>query len=641
MALALMRRHRRWLYVFLWIVIAAFIILYIPAFQQDRSGSPGETVVSVGTLPISVAEFQRAYGRQRQMYDRLYQGRLQEPMLRQIQQQVLESLVADRLVELEAKRLGITVSDDAVARAIVTRPEYQNAGAFIGKDELRRILDLQGMSEEQFAESLRRELLRERLENLVGSAADVSDAEVRRELERRSDQVKLEYVLVDAARFRASVQPSEQEIEARFQAKKDAYRVPEKRVVSYVLLDPETLRPQVAVSDRDIELYYQDHREELRQEEQACASHILIKVKQGETGEGHPDAEAQKIAQGLLDQLKAGADFAALAKQHSEDSGSAQNGGDLGCFPPGRMVREFDDAVFEMQPGQTSGLVKTSFGYHIIRLASRRESTVPPLAQVKERIRAAVLDRKLSELGDQKAQAVAEALAKGKSLEQAAQAAGLSGRKSAPFARGETPPVLASPTLVARVFELKPGQVEKEAFALPQGAAFVALAEVQPAHVPQLKEVHDKVRDDLAQEATLAQARSLAVSVKASAEKAGLDKAAANAGLVRKETPQLTGRGQPFGELGASYALDESAFSLPEKTLSDPVRVPSGWALLRVLERKTSDPAQLAAEKEQLTGSLREQKRAEVFRAFLLEARERYPITRSPKAYARAIGAQQ
>ena len=134
----------------------------------------------------------------------------------------------------------------------------------------------------------------------------VSDAEVEREFRRRNEQVKLEYVLADAARFRAAVQPTEDEIKARFEAKKDAYRIPEKRVVSYVLLDRATLQPQVAVTDRDIELYYQDHREEFRQEEEACASHILVKVKAGDAGEGHPDAEAQAIAQGLLDQVKAG-----------------------------------------------------------------------------------------------------------------------------------------------------------------------------------------------------------------------------------------------------------------------------------------------------------------------------------------------
>jgi peptidyl-prolyl cis-trans isomerase D len=643
MALALMRRHRRWLYVFLWLVIAAFIILYIPALQDQGQGTPGETVVSVGGLPVSVAEFQRAYYRQRQVYDRLYQGRLDENMLRQlgIEEQVLEGLVSDRLVELEAKRLGVTVSDEAVARAIGTAPEFQDDGKFIGKDELRRRLDLSGTSEEEFVQSLRRQLLRQSLEGLVGSAATVSDAEVEREFRRRSEQVKLEYVLADAERFRAGISPTADEIRARFEANKDAYRIPERRVVSYVLLDRATLQPQVAVTDRDIEMYYQDRREEFRQEEEACASHILVKVRAGETGEGRPDEEARRIAQGLLDRVRAGADFAEIAREHSEDQGSAGSGGDLGCFPPGRMVPEFDDAVFALEAGQVSDLVKTSFGYHVIRLASRREATVLPLAQVKDRIRAAVTEKRVRELGEQRSQALADALARGKSLEEAAKAQGLAVQKSAPFSRGETPPVLASPTLVARVFELQKGQVEKEGFALPQGAAFVALAEIQPARVPELAEVEDEVRRDIVDEAAFARARELAARVAAQAEKVGLERAAAAAGLVRKETPALTGRGQPLGDLGTGAALEEAAFSLAAGTTSAPVRTSAGWAVLRVLEKKPFDAAELERQRAQVAASLRERKQSELFRAYVVAARDRYEVTRNARAYRRALGQEE
>ena len=643
MALALMRRHRRWLYVFLWLVIAAFIILYIPALQDAGQGTPGEAVVKVGGLPVSVGEFQRTYRRQRQLYDRLYQGRLDENMLRQmgLEEQVLDGLVSDRLVELESRRLGVSVSDEALARAIATAPEFQDDGRFIGADEIRRRLELQGLSEEDFEHSLRRQLLRDSLESLVGAPVSVSDAEVEREFRRRSEQVKLEYVLADAARFKAAIQPTEDEIKARFEAKKDTYRIPEKRVVSYVLLDRATLQPQVAVTDRDIELYYQDHREEFRQEEEACASHILVKVKAGDAPEGHPEAEAQKIAQGLLDQVKAGGDFAALAKKSSEDQGSAQNGGDLGCFAPGRMVPEFDDAVFALQPGQVSELVKTSFGYHVIRLASKREAAVLPLAQVKERIRASVTESKVRDLGEQKAQAMADALSRGKSLAEAAKAQGLTVQKSAPIARGETPPALASPTLVARVFGMKPGQAEKEGFALPQGAAFVSLAEIQAARAPKLEDVREKVRADIVEEAALEQARTVAAGVKAKAETLGLEKAAAAFSLVRKETPALTGRGQALGDLGTGAALEDVAFSLPEKTTSDPVRTGSGWAVLRVLEKKPFDAAELAKQKGQIAASLRQQKQSELFRAFVVAARERYEIARDAKAYRRALGQEQ
>jgi peptidyl-prolyl cis-trans isomerase D len=236
---------------------------------------------------------------------------------------------------------------------------------------------------------------------------------------------------------------------------------------------------------------------------------------------------------------------------------------------------------------------------------------------------------------------LAEALARGTSLEEAAKAQGLSVQKSAPFARGDTPPVLTSPTLVTRVFALKPGQAEKEGFSLPQGAAFVSLLEVQPAHEPTLAEVRDKVRADLVDEAASERARQVAAEVKARAEKLGLEKAAAAAGLVRKETPALTGRGQPLADLGTGAALEEAAFSLPEKQLSDPVRTGAGWAVLRVLEKKPFDPSAFAAQKGQIAASLRQQKQQELFRAFVVAARERYEITRDARAYRRALGEEQ
>ena len=646
MALAAMRRHRRWLYGFLWIVIAAFVILYVPALSDQTQGTLGETVVNVGGLKVSAGEYQRAYSRQRAFYAQMFQGQgrqLDDNMLERmgLDSQVLEGLVSQRLVELEAKRLGITVSDDAVARAISTSPNFQDNGKFIGKDEIRKRLALAGMKEADLEQELRQQLERESLEGLIGAGVEASDAEVEREFRRQTEQVRLEYVLADAARYRAGVTPSEDEVKARFEAKRDAYKVPEQRVVSYVLLDRATLQPQITVTDRELELYYQERREDFRQEEQACASHILVKVKQGDAAEGHVEDEAQAIATKLLEQVKAGADFAALAKKASEDEGSAARGGDLGCFGPGSMVAEFDEAVFNLEPGATSELVKSSFGYHIIKLASKRDSTVRPFPEVKEGIRGAVTEKKMRELGEQKAQALADALAKGRSLDEAAKAQGLTVQKSAPFARGETPPVLQSSSLVARVFQMKAGETEKEGFSLPQGAAFVSLAEVKPAHAPELKDVADRVREDIVQDGALEQARAAAAAVRASAEKLGLDKAAAGQSLVRKETPALTGRGQPLGDLGTGIALEEAAFSLPEKTLSEPVRAPSGYAVLRVLEKKPFDKAELERQKPQLRSNLKQQRRSELFRAFLIAARDRYTIERNAAAYKRALGQEQ
>src|SRR6185436_9486454 len=148
-------------------------------------------------------------------------------------------------------------------------------------------------------------------------------------------------------------------------------------------------------------------------------------------GEGHPDAEAHALADGLLARVRAGADFAALAKASSEDKSSAVSGGDLGCFPRGRMVAEFDNAAFSLDPGATSDLVKTPFGYHIIRVQSHRDESVPPLTLVKDRIRQNLLAQRVRGMLEEQVTTLSDVLRRGRSLEEAGRPLGLSTQKSA------------------------------------------------------------------------------------------------------------------------------------------------------------------------------------------------------------------
>ena len=640
MALGFMRRHRAWLNWFLVVIIAAFILLYIPAFLKTDAGAPGEVLADVGGMPITKGEFDKAYWRQRHMYERMYQGRLDPAVLRSLglEQQTLDGLVNQRVLALEAKRLGLRVDDETVARRLATAPQFQENGRFLGGPELKRRLEMQGVSVEEFEESFRQDIIAEQLQALVTDGVSVTPAEAEQEFRRRNEQVKLEYVLADAAKFRDGQVVSDDEVKARFDSAKETYRLPERRVVSYVLADDTALGPRVSVTDRDVDAYYQGHRDEFKQEEQACASHILVKVKQGaEAKEGHPDEEAKKIAQGLLDQVKVGKDFAEVAKKSSEDQGSAAQGGSLGCFGHGRMVPEFENAAFSLGPGETSDLVKSTFGYHIIRLIEHKDETVAPLAQVKPRIRQAILSDKTRTLVEENMSAVSEALRRGKALDEAARAAGLSVQKSAPLERGKPVPPLASPALVAKAFEMRKGEVGKEPFPLPTGYAFIALDEIQPSRVPELKDVQARVRADLVEERAMARARELAAQVRAKAEKDGLDKAASALGLVRKETPALVGRGQPLAELGSTAALEQAVYSLPEKALSDPLRAGGGYAIVRVLEKKPFDPAAFEKEKPSITTSLRGEKKQQLFQSFLEQARQRYPVERNLAALQKAV----
>jgi peptidyl-prolyl cis-trans isomerase D len=638
MALGFMRRHRRWLNWSLGLVIAAFIILYIPAFTGTGERGAGATLVEVGPLPITIAEYQKAYLRQREMYQSLYQGRLDAEALKRLglEEQTLQALIDQRVLQLEARRLGISVDDDSVRDRLASSPEFQVDGRFMGGDELRRRLDMQGVSVAEFEQDLRDRILREKVANLVTDGVMVSPREAEDEFRKRTEQVKVEYVMVPADPLKVAV--TDDEVKARFAAQKDRYAYPERRVLDYVLLDMPTLQPRVSVTEAEERAYYDAHHDEFKQDEQVCATHILVKVKATpDAKEGHPDAEAKALAQKALDEVKGGADFAAVAKKASEDQGSAAQGGDLGCFPRGRMVPEFENAAFALDVGQTSDLVKSQYGYHVIRVTSRREETVPPFAQVKDRIHQTLVGQKVRTLFEEQSQAMTDALRHGKALEDVAKERGFALLKSAPLARGDTTPPLGSAPLVSRAFELKRGEAEPEPYSVPGGYAFIALREIQPPRAAELKEVEAKVKSDLQNEKAQEGARSKAAEVKARAEKDGLEKAATALGLVRKETPSPVARGQALADLGTGAALEQVAYSLPEKTLSDPVQVSGGWAVLRVLEKKPYDPAAFEKDKASLVASLRQQRKDEMFRAFMQEARKRVTVQRNVEAFKRVV----
>ena len=356
MALDFLRRHQQrkslFLVIPLVLILLSFIAFYFP--QATPAGSRGEQIGSVGDVPITLGEFQRAYLSRRRFYEQAYRGQIDERMLKAmgLESQVFEGLVGEKLMELEARRLGIAVNDAAVARAIATDPTLQRDGKFIGREELKRLLSLQGISTEEFTEQQRQRLVLDRLRAIVSAGVAVSPAEAEEEFRRRSEQVKAEYVLVSAEPFRSTATVSEADVRARFGHARTSTRYPRSassRPSSWIRMHsvPRSRSPK-----RHQSLLPGQQRRLRRARRGLRQPHPRTRRAEGGT-EGHADADAKKIADDLLAKLQAGAEFTALAKKSSEDKGSAANGGDLGCFPQGRMLPEFDAAAFALPPGET------------------------------------------------------------------------------------------------------------------------------------------------------------------------------------------------------------------------------------------------------------------------------------------------
>ena len=594
-----MRRHRNWLNWSLVLVCLAFVIFYIPDFLRG-TGADAETSGTVAVVEghqIKAAEFQRLYQAQVQAYRTAYGGNVNEQLLKQlgIEQQILQEMVDSRAALAEAERLGITVSDEEVRQRIFSIPAFQENGAFVGEQRYQQLLASQRppLAESEFEDSIRESLIVDKLRAALTEWMSVADNELAQEYRKRNDKVKLAVVTFTVDSLRSQVSASDADVSAYFDAHKADFRIPEKRKIRYVLVDLDALRAKVGVPQADIERSYNDNMQQYSTPEQVRASHILLKT------DGKDDAAVKAKAEDVLKQARSGADFAELAKKYSEDEGTAKNGGDLDYFGRGRMVPEFDTAVFAMEkPGDISDLVKTQYGYHIIKLVDKKPGTTKTLNDVKQQITDQLAFERAQTQAADLADSLEKQITKASDLDGAAKANGLQVQESGLFARDE--PILglgASPDAAARAFEMKEGDVSRQLRA-SRGFVFETVTGKQDSYIPKLEEVKEKVRDEVikqrARDLSKQKAAELASKLKSAPD---FEKAAKAAGVEAKTTDLIT-RESPLPDLGAASDVTDAAFKLPQGGVSDPISTDTGTAIVKVLEKEETSDADLKQHKD-------------------------------------------
>src|SRR5688572_27749425 len=404
-----MRRHRGWLKWSLALVVLAFIVLYFPEFvgPEQALRPSGDRLATIDSRAVSVADFRRRYAAQVQAYRSSYGANLTDDLLQQMKvpEQVLQQMVQEKAEITEAERNGIHVSDAEVRAQIIAIPGLQENGQFIGEQRYRQLLAQQtpALTPADFEASVRESLMLEKFRAGVTEWMSVSDTELESEYKRRNEKVTLSVVSILADNFKTQVNPTDAEISAHFDANKESYRIPDRRKIRFVRINPAELAAKVKVPREDVERNYNARLGSYTTPEQIRASHILLSI------EGKDEAAVRAQAEQVLKEAKSGADFAALAKKYSQDETNAQQGGDLDYFGRGRMVPAFETAAFALKPGEISDLVKTEFGYHIIKLVDRKPAIVRPLtdpAVYKE-----IESELLREQSEQRAATIADALA--------------------------------------------------------------------------------------------------------------------------------------------------------------------------------------------------------------------------------------
>src|SRR5262245_876860 len=629
-----MRRHKGWLKWSLALVVLTFVVFFIPNFTTQGASS-NEVLAKVEGQEITVRQFQQRYSAQLQAYRNAYGAQVNEQLLRQlgIEQQIVQQLVDEEAMVAEAHRQGLSASDAEIRERILAIPAFQENGHFIGEARYRQLLQFNNppMTTAEFEDTLRRGLLVEKLRTAVTGWMSVTDEEAAQEYRRRNEKVKLDIVPVSPDAFKSQVSVSDADLAAYFDKKKESYRIAEKRKLRYALVDVDAIRKEITVPEADIEAFYKQNNAQYSSPEQIRASHILFKT------DGKDDAAVRAQAESVLKRVRAGEDFAALAKQYSQDDSNKDKGGDLDYFGRGTMVPEFEQAAFGTKAGEISDLVKTSFGYHIIKLVDHRQATTKPLADVRTEIEDQLKWQKAQQEAEKVAKSLEASMKTPADLDRIAKERNYHVQDTGLLLREDPIDGLGpAPEVSTQAFQIADNAVSP-ALRVSRGWVYVTVIQKQPPYVPQLAEVQTQVRDDLVRERSAEIAKAKA-GVIATQLKSAPDFAAAvkKAGLEVKTSDLIT-RGSAIPEVGVSAEIDKVAFSLPKSGISDPIGAPQGTAIVRVVDKEDVTDDQIKTGLESTRTELVNQRRDRFFTAYMTKAKEKLKVDVRQDTLARAI----
>ncbi len=612
------------------LICASMAITLIPGGIGSSLGigaPPAGVLATIGDQTVTVNEVQRqARAMIRQQGPR---AAAQASMLLPFfAGQAAEQLINEKALVAEAHHMGLRVNDDEL------RDEFQHGqysgtffpdGKFIGQEEYENLLQRNDLTVAQFEQSEKDRILIRKLQALVSSSAFVGDAEVRDEFSRRNTKVKFEYAVVTQADILKGLHPAEAELKAYYESHKAAYNnsIPEKRQIKYVVVDSAKIAAAATATDQDLQAYYDQHRDEYRVPEQVKVSHILIKTPLPSPGAKEDEkavADARAKAEGVLKELKAGGDFSKLAEKYSDDPGSAKSGGELGWIGRGRTVPEFEKAAFSLAKGQTSDLVKSSYGFHIIRVEDKHDAHLKTLAEVKSEIEEKVKQQKTARATEAAANALLSQ-ARTDGFDKAAATKGQTAVTTEFFSRTDNLPGLAAnPQFMEAVFN-EAEKAPPDVVQVPQGYVVFQLLAVKPPATPTFEEIRSRVESEFKNEraAFLLQQKTQELSDRAKAAH-DLKKAAKDLGATVKTSELVLPDGQ-VPDIG-SMANASAVFSLNPGEISGPITAGGNGVVAQLLEKQAPTDQEFAAKKDQIRQSLLEAKQNDLFGLFVTNLRK-------------------
>lgn len=589
-------------------------MLMLVALSMVVTLIPGSTTAGRGDDPV-VAEVGKDVITVRQVQTELQSlvrgRRVPAEMLQIYAPQFIEQMITDRAAIYQAQRMGFKVSDAELA-ATIRRilPQLFNNGQLIDKSAYENfVASERGTSVPEFENYVRRQLLAQRLQNLVTEGVVVTPQEIQQQFESANKKAKIEYISFKPDNLKSAAVVTPQDLRTYYEANKSKYTEPEKRNLALLIAEQEKVAATINVPEAQLRQAYDSRRDQYRTPERVKARHILIKTQ------GQPAAEVEKLkakAEDLLKKVKAGGDFAALAKANSDDTTSAVKGGDLGYVVRGQMVKNFEAAVFALKPNEISNLITTEYGFHIIQVQEKQDARVQPFEEVKLALAAELSKQVVYDRMQSSVEQARTALQKNpNSLEQVANQFHLTLVRAEKMAPGAPLPVIGPvPDLDAALAGLKKGEVTQIFQAGTDKLVVAQVLDVLAPRIMPFEEVEAQVRD-----VVTSQKSQLLATERANQAlnrlKAGED--------MQKIAKELGGEAKTSTEFGKNDAIEgvgsgsmfEEAFTKPVGTVIGPVPAANQTVVAKVASQIPADLSKLPAERDTIMNQIKERKAQE------------------------------
>lgn len=613
------------------IICASMVITLIPGGLGGDvfSGTPGRGIVAKVDGSDITADEIRTTARQMAQQDAQRYGEMASKLMPFLIQQetmrAVDQMINRQALLSEAARMGLKVTPAEIKDELQHgryAATFFPGGNFIGQTEYEDMLQRANLTPTKFEEAVGNDILLTKLQAFISGSADVSEAEIHEQFIKQNSKVKFDYAVLKQDDLRKGLHPTDEELKAFYESHKQSYAnsVPEKRKVKYVVVETAKAEAGVQITQDDLRSYYDQHRAQYQVPEQVKVSHILIKTPlPGPDGKVDEKgvAEAQHRAEDLLKQLKSGAKMEDLAKKYSEDPGSAKQGGSLGWIGKGQTVPEFEKTAFSLPKGQVSDLVKSSYGFHIIRVDDKQEAHTKTLDEVKPEIEPLLKHQKAQQIAQKQAQILLKQAREQKSLDAAAAAQKIPVINSDFFARKDMLPGLGPSTQFMDAVFSEAENAPPDVAPASQGMVVFQLLAVKPAATPTFEEIRSRVEEEFKNERSsqLLNQKIQELSDRAKAEH-DLKRAAKELGATVKTSDFVLPDGQvpDVGSMGGQASV---AFNMKPGEISGAINNGANAVVLEVLENQQPTEADYAAKRDQIRDQLLQQKQQERFGLFV------------------------